>query len=432
MPRVSASRLLCPLSAAVIVLTAVLLTAVLLTAVLLTTVLLTTGLAAPVALAAPRGPVAPAGTGPDLAKGVAYLASPRNLIDGHYYQSLPRTADFGLTIDGALALAATGDNTRALKKILAFIASAGKDPSGKSVNYWTGVGTKFASGGSIAKEALLAEVVAANPRDFGGHDLIGALDATICRRAPASHTGACPYVGAFRNSASVFDQALGIIALVRAGQLRKALRPIGYLESLQSPEDGSFPSLIPSNFDSDVDSTAMAAMALKLVPGHITQADASSGLAWIARQQASSGGFQGVGAISINSTGLAIQALSLERAKYGRAIGAARAFLGREQNADGGFNPDSGRRTGSDLRASAQALSGDTGISFGVLTRDLNLPSAPRRPAGGGSGWIWVIAGVIAAGVLASGAWLVLRRRKAAQHQSRKQSAPDVPDRVGS
>lgn len=403
MPRVSASRLLCRLSAPALV--------------------LAIAITAPAALAAPR-----AGTGPDLAKGVAYLISPRNLIDGRYYQSLPRMADFGLTIDGALALAATGDNNQALKKIAGFIASAGRDASGKSVNYWTGVGTKFASGGSIAKEALLAEVIGANPRDFGGQDLISALDATICGQASATATGPCPAAGGYSYSASVFDQALGIIAQVRAGQVTKASRPIAYLESLQHP-DGSFPSLIPGNSDQDVDSTAMAVMALARVGGGEAASRARAGLEWIARRQAGSGGFQGVGAVSINSTGLAIQALSLERARYGRAIRAALAFLASEQNADGGFNTDAAGQTGSDLRASAQAVSGATGISFGVLTRDLNPAGSPRQPTGGGPGWAWIIAAVIAA---VGGLGLVLRRRKSERHRSRRESAPDVPDRVGS
>ncbi|HET7014546.1 MAG TPA: hypothetical protein VFI65_11580, partial [Streptosporangiaceae bacterium] len=118
---------------------------------------------------------------PSLVKATAYLVSPKNLIGGHYYTALPHNADFGLTIDGALALAASGKNLLALKNIAGFLRSGKPDQSGKTVNYWSGIGTKFASGGSLAKEALLAEVIGDNPRRFGGKDLIGALDATVCR-----------------------------------------------------------------------------------------------------------------------------------------------------------------------------------------------------------------------------------------------------------
>ena len=106
-------------------------------------------------------------TGPDLVTGSAYLVAPANLIHGHFYESFPGYADFGLTIDGAFALAATGDEDTALKGIVAFLDSGGKDPHGNTVDTWTGIGTRFAAGGSIGDEALLAEVTGYNPRAFG-------------------------------------------------------------------------------------------------------------------------------------------------------------------------------------------------------------------------------------------------------------------------
>ena len=131
---------------------------------------------------APGAAAAVQGTAPNLTAASAYLIAPANLIDGHYYESFPGTADFGLTIDGALALAATGDEDAALRTIVAFLADDGKDPSGDTVNEWTGIGTSDASGGAIGKEALLAEVVGDNPRSFGGHNLIAALDSSVCTR----------------------------------------------------------------------------------------------------------------------------------------------------------------------------------------------------------------------------------------------------------
>lgn len=360
----------------------------------------------------------PSGADASLAHGVAYLVAPANLIDGHYYQSLPHTADFGLTIDGGLALAATGKDPLALKKIVGFIDAEGTDGSGKTVNYWTGVGTKFASGGSLAKEALLAEVVGANPRRFGGHDLIAALDATVCRQASPSAAGPCPAAGGYSYSNSVFDQALGIIAQLRAGQPASAAKPVAYLESLRN-SDGSFPSLIPATRDQDVDSTALAVMALALVRGAVARTDVSSGLAWIAAQQAGSGGFHGVGAISINSTGLAIQALALDRARYGARIRAALTFLRTEQNPDGGFNADAGGQRGSDLRASAQAVSGATGLSFGTLTRALGRGRGPglaqgaSRSGGGALGWLRLVLILAVVAAALAGVGLLLRRRSA-------------------
>lgn len=357
---------------------------------------------------APPGPASAASAEqrPDLARGVAYLTSSANLVGGHYYQSFPRTADFGLTIDGAFALAATGTDIKALKEIVGFIAHAGKDASGRSVNSWTGLGTRSASGGAIGKEALLAEVVGENPRTFGGHDLIAALDASVCRSTSAGTGGPCAGRGNYRYATSVFDQALGIIAQVRAGQSASAAAPIAFLERLRNA-DGSFPSLIPDSHDHDVDSTAMAVMALALVRGSRATADVDSGLAWIAGQQQPAGGFRGVGGLSINSAGLAIQALTLRAARYRPQIRAALAFLASQQNRDGGFDAYAGQ-PGSNVRASTQAISGATGISFGTLRRALQSSAGGQNP-----GWPWPTAGAIAiAAVLVTGLALVRRRRR--------------------
>jgi hypothetical protein len=335
-------------------------------------------LAAPPA-AASAGPAAAAG--PDLARGSAYLVRPANLIDGHFDESFPGYADYGLTLDTAFALAATGDQDSALKGIVTFLDGNGKDPSGSTVSDWTGVGTKYASGGSIGKEALLAEIVGGNPRDFSGHNLITALNASVCAARSGGSNPRCVAAGNYAYASSVFDQALGIMAQMRAGQAGEAAEPIAYLESLQNA-GGSFPSLIPSTGDQDVDSTAMAAMALALAPGEAAAADVSSALSWIAGRQEKAGGFPGVGGDSINSAGLAIQALSLQAARYRGPIRTAQAFLAREQNADGGFNNDAGGQPDSDVRASAQAVSGAVGISFAALHRNLSgapLPPPPPR-----------------------------------------------------
>jgi Prenyltransferase and squalene oxidase repeat len=321
------------------------------------------------AAAVSHGAVSQSGA-PNLITGSAYLVASANLIAGHYYESFPGTADWGLTIDGAFALAATGDDDAALRDIVAYLDADGKDPSGATVNDWTGIGTSDASGGAIGKEALLAEVVGGNPRSFGGHNLIAALDASVCPRASGGANPACPAAGSYRNSTSVFDQALAIIAQLRAGQASEAAAPVAYLESLQSA-NGSFPSLIPPSGGPDVDSTAMAVMALALAPGARAAADVAAGLDWIASRQEPNGGFPTAGAESINSTGLAIQALTLRAGRYRARLGAARAFLAGQQNANGGFNADAGQ-PGSNLRASTQAVGGAVGTSFGTLRIDLS------------------------------------------------------------
>ena len=329
--------------------------------------------------AATASAAASSGKALDLRAGSAYLVARSNLIAGHYYESFPGTADFGLTIDGALALAATGDDNAALRRIVAFISGDGKDPSGRTVNDWTGIGTSDASGGAIGKEALLAEVVGDNPRRFGGHNLIAALDASVCARASAGSDTSCPAAGSYLNDTSVFDQTLGIIAQLRAGQVSDARAPVAYLESLQSAS-GSFPSLIPPSGGPDVDSTAMAVMALSMASGQRAAGDVRAGLRWIASQQEHNGGFRSAGAESANSTGLAIQALTLRREVYKARISSARAFLAGEQNSNGGFDADAGQHS-SNLRASTQAVGGAVGTPFGTLRRDLSRPAAASSHA---------------------------------------------------
>lgn len=326
-------------------------------------------------VAAPSSPAtstlaAPTDRTPDLSRGTSYLVAPATLLGGQYYEAFAGSgfADFGLTLDGAFALAASGKNNAALAKIVGFIAT-GKDGNGRSIGDWTSIGTPYASGGSLGKQALLAEVTGYDPTDFGGQNLITALDSTVCAAATTSADTVCAGMGNYANSTSVFSQALGIMAQLRAGDTAGAASPISYLEGLQKAS-GAWPSLIPDSGDSDVDSTAMALMALSLVPG--TEAAVAKGIAWIATQQQGNGGFLGAAGDSTNSAALAIQGLSLDKATYAAPIAKALTFLAGQQNTDGGFNVASAGQRGSDIRASAQVVSGATGISFGTLSRDVH------------------------------------------------------------
>ncbi|MET8698038.1 prenyltransferase/squalene oxidase repeat-containing protein [Kitasatospora sp. NPDC004723] len=323
---------------------------------------------------ATTAPTTPTGRTPDLTKGSTYLTAPANLIGGHYYEGFPDFADFGLTIDGAFALAATGTDDPALHRIVDFLDQQGKDGGERTVNDWTAIGTEFAGGGSIAKEALLAEAVGRDPRAFGGHDLIAALAAAVCAKADAA-TG-CAGPGNYTYATSVFSQALGIMAQLRAGDSANADSAVAYLKSLQHA-DGSWPSLIPATGDSDVDSTAMAAMALALVPGTEAAQAVDKGISWLAGRQLPDGGFPGAAGNSTNSAALAVQGMSLRQSAYAPRIAKALDFLAGQQNGDGGFNVASEGQRGSDVRASAQAVGGATGISFGTLRRDLGGSPTP-------------------------------------------------------
>ncbi|MFD3523600.1 prenyltransferase/squalene oxidase repeat-containing protein [Streptomyces sp. NPDC058653] len=337
----------------------------------------------------PKPPWAP-GEGPDLDKGAAYLTDGARLKQGHYYENVAGTgfADFGLTIDAAYALAATGNDNDALRGIVDFLDTEGEDGSepGRTVGDWTGVGTSHAGGGSIGKLAVLAQATGRDPRDFAGADLIAALDEAVCEAPSGAPDRSCPARGAYRYGPSVFSQSLAVIAQLRAGEAGSAAGPVAYLKSLQHPS-GAWPSLIPSTGDSEVDSTAIAAMALDLAEDTTSAQAVDKALAWIAAKQLPDGGFPGAAGNSVNSAGLAIQGLSLDAGKYATEIKKARKFLAKQQNKDGGFDVAADGQPGSDVRASTQALGGAVGTSFGTLERDLTgtAPRPPGEPAPGPS-----------------------------------------------
>ncbi|MGW4503709.1 prenyltransferase/squalene oxidase repeat-containing protein [Streptomyces sp. NPDC004436] len=330
----------------------------------------------------------PPGQGPDVKKGVTYLTAPSRLVQGRFYESRPGSgfADYGLTIDGAYALAATGEDNAALRNIVDFMDKGGKDGTGRGIHEWTLVGTKYANGGSLGKAAVLAQSVGRDPRSFGGQDLIAALAKATCQ-AKTTTRQECAAKGNYAYATSVFKQSLGVMAQLRAGEKAAAAEPAAYLKSLQDPS-GAWVSLIGEPSGPEVDSTAMAAMTVDLLPDASSQAAVDKALAWLAAQQKEDGGFPGASGNSVNSAALAVQGLSLDAATYGAQIAKARAFLAGQQNADGGFNVAKGGQTGSDLRASTQAVGGATGISFGLLTRDLTgtTPQPLPSTSGGSSG----------------------------------------------
>ncbi|MEU3602698.1 prenyltransferase/squalene oxidase repeat-containing protein [Streptomyces sp. NPDC006798] len=337
----------------------------------------------------PGGPGEPGeddGKRPDLKKGVAYLTHSDRLLRGRYY-AVPgtRRADFGLTIDGAFALAATGHDDNKLRGVVDFLDQGGRDGEGRTLHDWTRAGTDRPSGGSIGKAALLAQVVGRDPRKFGGRDLIAELGQAVC--PAAAEADGCVAAGNYRNAKSVFGQSLGVVAQVRAGEREAAAKPAGYLLSLQK-DSGAWPSVLPATDpnDQDVDSTAMAAMALDLVGGPEADAAVERALTWLAGRQFADGGFPGAAGNSVNSAALAVQGLSLDAPAHRAKIAKAREFLAERQNPDGGFTINKGGQPGSDVRASTQAVGGSTGISFAVLKRGLSGTSPQPDPGPGPDG----------------------------------------------
>ncbi|KJY43014.1 hypothetical protein VR41_05310 [Streptomyces sp. NRRL B-1568] len=107
---------------------------------------------------------------PAAAEAVAAYLSQKLASDGHFTSAMPGAPegpDFGTTADAVLALAAGGHGDAADKPLKWLEA---KD--NKAVDWAKG------NPGRLAKLVLAAHAAGANPRDFGGADVVGLLAAT--------------------------------------------------------------------------------------------------------------------------------------------------------------------------------------------------------------------------------------------------------------
>lgn len=325
---------------------------------------------------APSSPAAAAARTVNRSTLAAYLID--QLYDADAYQPFgPGFADTGLSIDGALALSAAGGHDATVARIRGFVADQIRsfaDPTDADGAF---------SGGGVGKLALLAEVTGADPRSFGGFDLIGALADNVC---PAAHSTACPGAGLYRGVTSTFGQALGLLAQARSGAA-----PAAAVTALVAARcrDGSFRSILPvtgacSAGAGDVDSTSMAAQALSAVRGQQRVVDAA--VAWIGARQEKDGGFPGTAGDNTNSAALAVQALSLHASTYAARIAKAQAFLGGRQNRDGGLGINTtSDGAASDVRASAQGLNGVLSTPFSTLTRVVSVGGVSGGGVSGGA-----------------------------------------------
>jgi prenyltransferase beta subunit len=307
----------------------------------------------------------------------------------------PGIPDTGLSIDGALALSAAGGHDATVARVRSFVA-------GQVGPFADPTDAKHAfSGGGVAKIALLAEVTGADPRFFGGFDLITALAGHVCTagQVAADRTN-CPAVGIYRGVTSTFGQSLGVLAQSRSGGAPAAA--VAALVSTRCP-DGSFRSILPATSScpaggGDVDSTSMAAQALAAAGGHEVEVDAA--IAWVAAAQLSDGGFPGTAGDNTNSAGLAMQAMTLHAGTYSARLSRAQSFLGARQNGDGGLGINTtSDGAASDVRASTQGLNGTVGTPFSTLSRAVAIGTAgAAQSAAAGRGATYLTSSAVLSG----------------------------------
>jgi len=197
--------------------------------------------------------------------------------------------------------------------------------------------------GPAAKTVLAAVAVGRNPRCFAGVDLVSRIRAGYAD-------------GVF--GASIWDQSLSLAALHAAAEPV----PPAALKRLRSlRRDGGWGFSVVREDSDDVDSTAIALMALRAAGAPASDPAVRAGVAWLLRERLPSGGWRGAAGAgaNANSTGLAIRALV---ASDRPAPAAAVRILRGLQQPDGSF-------------ALAAALSGSADLATSE-----SVPALVQRP----------------------------------------------------
>ncbi len=169
-------------------------------------------------------------------------------------------------------------------------AAAGFDPnqlrasSGKTAYDFleAGAGGSLGNAALVAKEALAAIDGKLDPTDFGGTDLLTALDATYDGTSHAYGDG------------ETYTQSLAILAVTAAANAGHPLPPAAVSELLAAQDtDGSwdFQGVKDAAGGGDTNSTAIAIQALVAAGTAASDSSITNALAYLAAQQLNDGGF---------------------------------------------------------------------------------------------------------------------------------------------
>ncbi len=238
------------------------------------------------------------------------------LDNGHFYNDQFDYVDWGLTVDGLFALAADSDRAQASGRV-------GRAVRNHVDDYTVYNGDR--SAGATGKTLVAAEVLDANSRSFGGHNLRGELrrliDSGGADEGRLEDSGSTDY-------SNTITQAYGVIGLARSGGAPRSTvkfllrqRCKGGYFRLDMTRRGSCKS---NGGAANVDATSLAIQAMVaadrngtgLRDGLITRSGK-----WLAKAQRRNGSFRSSADIArsnTNSTGLAVQALALTL--HGKAV----------------------------------------------------------------------------------------------------------------
>lgn len=193
----------------------------------------------------------------------------------------------GATIDAVLAIALDGQDPNAF--------TAG---SNTPMTYLAAQAPAYAAQGASAAGKLAAGAVAgrANPRSFGGVDLVAAIEGFYQ-----------PSTGQY-GGGSVWDQSFALLGLAAA---RQPIPSAAVQRLIDIAANGGGWGFSANASSADVDSTGLALQALAAAHVSFDNTAVQAGLAFLRSVQNDDGGFPGYGgATDPASTGLALQGLA--------------------------------------------------------------------------------------------------------------------------
>lgn len=312
-------------------------------------------------------PVSPApespGTGTaDTAAAAAAATYLAGELDDGVIPGFEGRADYAVTSDAALGLLAAGTQDAALDTVLDRLEEDAALFARGQENAADGERPDAVYTGQTAKLGLLASLTGADPRAFGGLDLVSDLQRT-------EQDGRYTDISDLGDVSNVFTQSLGLLSLV-AAEAAPTGAAVQVLAAAQCP-DGGFPvSFVetPAACSSDPDATGLALQALAALDQ--TPA-AASAVDYLRSVQRADGAFTSStpGAVggNVNSTGYAAMGL----AAAGQDVTGAVTWLASTALDDGGLPVTESGEGGSDVFATAQALPALTARGFLATERDV-------------------------------------------------------------
>jgi len=226
--------------------------------------------------------------------------------------------DYGLTADAALALQQLGGHQAKLKTARKALAT--------HIDDWVrgGQATELYAG-SVAKAAVVAQTLGANPKKFGGDNLIKLLEGTVSKSGATK--GRIQDTSSYGDNANTLGQALAAQALSTSAP-KKAKPVLNYLLKQQC-SSGYFRLYFPAagqpqTCDAgskattsvpDPDATSSALLSLQVLPKQTAKVKKAEKKAvrWLRKHQKKNGSFLGGSSTATpntNSTGLAASALA--------------------------------------------------------------------------------------------------------------------------